>query len=1454
MRFSVSVRRLVALAAVSTLSLSGLAFNAATALSPGVSFSSGASSTWQTDGIVWAVGQSQGKVIAGGTFTQLRPPEGGTATPVAVNGLAILDAESGAPDSCQLSLGSATSTVRAITTSEDGKTVYIGGEFGSVAGVGVSRVAAIDVATCKVTAFRTPQFSSTVRALAVKGTTLYVGGDFKTVGTSQRLRFAAVSTATGALLPWVADADNVGKAIAVSPDGTKVAIGGNFANVNGTYSHSIAVVDGVSGANLRTYPTGFIPATSTTQAIISGTDGRFYVGNEGTGGGVFDGRFAVSWDTLDQVWRDTCLGATQALALYKGTLYSGSHAHDCSSIDGFQDGKRNYLNAETADGGKLLGWGPQANDGIGEGIGPRALVVATGRTTGKDYLWVGGEFTKINGVLQQGLTRFGTDDTVTPPVVAPAAEATSDGTIQVKWRTVVDSDDSEITYSVFRSGTVAPVWTGVASSVWWRRPQVTFVDTNVTPGTTYSYRVQASDGTNTNAKSALASATATAAAPSYASTVRSDHPILDWSSRTSGTWVQDSGAASSDTRRLSGQAAQGVASSTDSPVADGSGSLSFDGADDYVWSDEYAMGPTTYSVETWIKTNTNRGGKIIGYGNGRPNSANGNTALSGSYDRQLYMENTGFVRFGAYNGSTTTLRTPSALNDNQWHHLVGTQGAGGMSLYVDGRLVGANAVSGSQAFRGVWHVGGDQIGSWPNRPSSNFFAGLIDETAVYSSVLSARTVAGHYQAAGRTLAVNPRPTDSYGAAVYNADPSLYWRLNETSGAAGDSSFFGSNPGTYGSAVQRGVSGAVTGNLAARTSGTSQGGIATQRTVTATSTFSAEVWFNTTTTTGGKILGFENTATGNGGTYDKQLYMSNDGRLTFGTYNGAISAIKSPKSYNDGKWHHAVATLGSDGTKVYLDGSLIGSNSTTTAATSDGYWRLGGGNLNGWPDAPSSSYFNGAVDELAIYPTVLSSDTVAQHYGIGVADVEAPTKPAGLSGGATGSTITLSWTASTDNVAVTGYRVYRGSSATFTPSDANLVSTVTGTTFTQTAPAGTYYYRVVAVDGTGNASDASDAYAVTVADTTPPTQPANVTATPSNGAVNVAWSASTDNVGVTGYTVYRGTTADFTPAPPSSIGTSSTNSFSDPNVAMGTYYYKVVARDAAGNASDPSTSATAVVGDSQAPTTPATVTAAVTNQSVKVDWSAATDNVAVTGYRVYRGTTSGFVASDATKVGEVAGNTVTYTNTNLAAGTYYYKVIAVDGAGNTSAASAPATATVAAPPAPAQPVTFTLNATEDAMTAQAAPGTNYATTNQLSAKGGTTGASESFLKFALPAAPAGTTLTSATLMVRTSDDTTAASTDTTELRVLDNATWSETTLNWTNRPTGTGTLLAQLGGTTALNTVYSTGADTSVLTSRLASTITLRLSDGGVDNLRLWSTNNTSATSKPRLVLTFTPNP
>ena len=96
------------------------------------------------------------------------------------------------------------------------------------------------------------------------------------------------------------------------------------------------------------------------------------------------------------------------------------------------------------------------------------------------------------------------------------------------------------------------------------------------------------------------------------------------------------------------------------------------------------------------------------------------------------------------------------------------------------------------------------------------------------------------------------------------------------------------------------------------------------------------------------------------------------------------------------------------------------------------------------------------------------------------------------------------------------------------------------------------------------------------DTQAPTAPGSVTATGGQGSAQLSWTASTDNVGVTDYTVHRSTSAGFTPSSANQVGSVSNTSFTDSGLGAGTYYYRVLALDAAGNVSTSSGEATATV--------------------------------------------------------------------------------------------------------------------------------------------------------------------------------------------------------------------------------------------------------------------------------------
>jgi chitodextrinase/sulfur relay (sulfurtransferase) DsrF/TusC family protein len=181
------------------------------------------------------------------------------------------------------------------------------------------------------------------------------------------------------------------------------------------------------------------------------------------------------------------------------------------------------------------------------------------------------------------------------------------------------------------------------------------------------------------------------------------------------------------------------------------------------------------------------------------------------------------------------------------------------------------------------------------------------------------------------------------------------------------------------------------------------------------------------------------------------------------------------------------------------------------------------------------------------------------------DTAPPSDPTNLVATALSSSqISLSWTASTDNIGVAGYRIFRnGVQAGSTVSPGYIDGNLTANT--------SYQYAVLAFDNAGNVSALSPSVPATTlaGDTLPPTIPANFSATPvASSAMKLAWAASTDNVQVAGYRLYRNGTQ---------IAAISTTTYSDSGLAAGaTYTYSIEAIDAAGNLSVQRASATATM--------------------------------------------------------------------------------------------------------------------------------------------------------------------------------------------------------------------------------------------------------------------------------------
>jgi hypothetical protein len=176
-----------------------------------------------------------------------------------------------------------------------------------------------------------------------------------------------------------------------------------------------------------------------------------------------------------------------------------------------------------------------------------------------------------------------------------------------------------------------------------------------------------------------------------------------------------------------------------------------------------------------------------------------------------------------------------------------------------------------------------------------------------------------------------------------------------------------------------------------------------------------------------------------------------------------------------------------------------------------------------------------------------------------------------------------------------------------------------------------------------------------------------------------WVAATDNVAVTGYTIYRSTTSGFTPSAANRVAHVGTvTSYLDNTAGAGTFYYLVTAEDAQGNASTPSNQASAVVtADTTPPTVSVTAPAAGATVSASTSVTAsASDDVAVTGVQF---------KLDGANLGSedtVAPYSVTWDTSTATNGAHTLTAVARDGAANsTTSASVGVTVSNTAPPPP-----------------------------------------------------------------------------------------------------------------------------------------------------------------------------
>ncbi|MGY1708517.1 PKD domain-containing protein [Geodermatophilus sp. SYSU D00758] len=766
--------------------------------------------TVQINGVAWAQVVVGNTVYVAGRFSSARPAGAAAGTQETTrNNLLAYDIRTGelvtsfAPD--------LNGQAVAVAASPDGSRIYVGGDFTRANGQVRSRIAAYSTATGQLVAEFRPAVTGQVRAIAASNSTVYLGGSITAVGTTARRSLAAVSAATGALLPWapqpgvgpttgnrlpndpVANARTSTEVLALvlAGSGGQVVAAGRFDTLNGVKATGVGALDGATGATRPFALNSLITNQGVNSAIYSlSTDGTnvYGTGYDYYGPGNLEGAFAARADGGAVVWFSPCRGDTYSNTPMGGALYVAGHPHDCSSIQAYPEqtprafqfgaalsavptGK--VVATSTALGSlslvgqpapALQAWEPRFAVGTFTGQWQAAWSVsASGQ-----YVVYGGEFPRVGGVNQQGLVRFAVPSTA-PNRVGPQPNGTFaptvgmvPGAVRVSWPAALDRDNEHVTYRVYRdSETAVPACEVSRPSRWWDLPTYACSDTGATAGA-HRYQVVATDPFGNRLASGWVTATVGAAnsspARSYAQLVARDGAVAHWPlGEASGTVAHDR----TGTRDMTLGA--GVTRNQAGAItADADRASAFNGTSTGFGAPASAQpGPQSFSVEAWFQTTSTTGGKIVGFGNAR-------TGTSTKYDRHVYMDTAGRVHFGVYNGAKSTVGTTAAYNDGRWHHVVGTLSRAGLSLHVDGQLVGTRPeVTSAEQLTGYWRIGGDT--SWSG---SAWFTGRIDEVAVYPTALSAGQVAAHL-AAGRTgQAPNSAPTASFTATATQLDVAL----------------------------------------------------------------------------------------------------------------------------------------------------------------------------------------------------------------------------------------------------------------------------------------------------------------------------------------------------------------------------------------------------------------------------------------------------------------------------------------------------------------------------------------------------------------------------------------------------------------------------------------------------------------------------------------------------------
>lgn len=568
-----------------------------------------------------------------------------------------------------------------------------------------------------------------------------------------------------------------------------------------------------------------------------------------------------------------------------------------------------------------------------------------------------------------------------------------------------------------------------------------YSDTGLAAGTAYWYRVKSVSGSSASAPSGAAQAT-TEGSSSYPSTVLSDHPVSYWRlDETSGTIAGDQTVANPGT--YVGSPTLGAASLVPAEPADGA--VGFNGAASFVRVGQAGTLNLTsaLTLEAWIKPGS------------LPASGSFASILTKPESYSLQLNGPQLEFTVVESGLRMRLQAPAGtVAAGGSYYVVGTFDGAAQRLYVNGVQVVSTSLSGAADTS----MGGLYLASWDG--TKEFFAGTIDDAAIYAKALSAAQVSAHYAAARPPMAppsglsataasssqVNlswtnnataaigevlqrstsssfsspaevqlPAATSSYSdthvaagttywyrvkavgstessawsasasattpgtassyASVVAADaPVSWWRLDESSGTTAVDQR-GLNPGAYTSGTKLGVAGllATTTDAAAGFDG-AKGTVkvAQSSSLNLTSPLTLEAWIKPSAV---PAEGSFASILTKPESYSLQF---NGAKLEFTVVqSGTRRRLQAPAgAIVAGKSYYVAATFDGTTRRLYINGSQVASATLSGGASVTG----NGLYIGSWDG--TSEFFNGTIDEPAVYAKALSAEAVAKHYKAG----------------------------------------------------------------------------------------------------------------------------------------------------------------------------------------------------------------------------------------------------------------------------------------------------------------------------------------------------------------------------------------------------------------------------------------------------------------------------------------